>query len=785
MPPVKPDTLYAFTEILEKSYDDDGVLHVKGLATDATLDMDQQRCDPEWLKTAMPGWYEWGNIREMHGQNAVGTAVDMEQKGAGWVIEAAIIDPLAARKVEKGVLRGFSIGIKDYGLDKSAQALELAPKGIINKGDICEISLVDRPSNPNAKLQIAKMVDGELVKSDLDVAMEVETQDECPPCDRCDGIGEVPDPDAEGDNKFVTCPKCGGDGTGSINVLPSLDGGDQEEGAVGEKAADADKVNCPTCKGDGKIMGGNRDCPDCGATGKVTPEKAESLKSATVVKSVDDLPASIREVIRYGLKVAAKVAFDPTEPGIALGTQKPSNTLGGVIVVNTQASTASTKRAQAPLAFGEKFVLVNSDSIFPSERLVPTLPRVVGITKSALSTLSRATTTADLAFSPKAAGLGTQVEGVYRLDLAADATRPDAVLIRPGATVGSLDCVGVTIPPDSLVMKAAQSSAVRGIIAAFDRASLDGETHKPGYIGKADLSTAALNNLPDSDFAYIEPGGAKDSDGKTVPRSKRHFAIHDAAHVRNALARVSQSPFGAKAMPKIKAAAKKFGISVSKAIELLLETGDLTKASGDGQWKHDPAVLAEVRDDLIQLATQELAEFSQGEDERDDIWQLVSALSTVLSWWSDEAAEGEVPPPFTSGDDMSMTALGVSPDLVKAASAESATDEDKTALRDALKSALGVEDTDSIKTSLSEALEKAASLEERLVKVEAMAAPRTISLRAQQQQQSRATEAELLEAEAHRLQTKALTWADPETKKAYNDEANKLLAKVADLRSTL
>lgn len=134
---------------------------------------------------------------------------------------------------------------------------------------------------------------------------------------------------------------------------------------------------------------------------------------------------------------------------------------------------------------------------------------------------------------------------------------------------------------------------------------------------------------------------------------------------------------------------------------------------------------------------------------------------------------------------MSMTALGVSPDLVKAASAESATDEDKTALRDALKSALGVQDTDSIKTSLSEALEKAASLEERLVKVEAMAAPRTISLRAQQQQQSRATEAELLEAEAHRLQTKALTWADPETKKAYNDEANKLLAKVADLRSTL
>jgi phage head maturation protease len=76
----------------------------------------------------------------------------------------------------------------------------------------------------------------------------------------------------------------------------------------------------------------------------------------------------------------------------------------------------------------------------------------------------------------------------------------------------------------------------------------------------AQMTAASINDLPDSAFAYIEPGGEKDDQGKTVPRSKRHFPIHDAAHVRNALARAPQSPFGAKAMPKIKAAAKKFGI---------------------------------------------------------------------------------------------------------------------------------------------------------------------------------------------------------------------------------
>ena len=66
------------------------------------------------------------------------------------------------------------------------------------------------------------------------------------------------------------------------------------------------------------------------------------------------------------------------------------------------------------------------------------------------------------------------------------------------------------------------------------------------FMGKEDskaaqITTKTINNLPDSDFAYIEPGGKKDSEGKTVPRSLRHLPIHDAAHVRNALARLPQT----------------------------------------------------------------------------------------------------------------------------------------------------------------------------------------------------------------------------------------------------
>ena len=80
-----------------------------------------------------------------------------------------------------------------------------------------------------------------------------------------------------------------------------------------------------------------------------------------------------------------------------------------------------------------------------------------------------------------------------------------------------------------------------------------------------EMTRKSINDLPDSDFAYIEPGGKK-VDGKTVPRSLRHLPIHDAAHVRNALARLSQTKISAeaksKALKKIKSAAKKFDIEV-------------------------------------------------------------------------------------------------------------------------------------------------------------------------------------------------------------------------------
>lgn len=90
---------------------------------------------------------------------------------------------------------------------------------------------------------------------------------------------------------------------------------------------------------------------------------------------------------------------------------------------------------------------------------------------------------------------------------------------------------------------------------------------------KAVWSTAYVNDLPDSAFAYVAPGGARDETGKTTPRSLRHFPHHsaegapDAAHVRNALARIPQSkvPDSAKASAEAHVRRHANGLDIGKA----------------------------------------------------------------------------------------------------------------------------------------------------------------------------------------------------------------------------
>ena len=81
---------------------------------------------------------------------------------------------------------------------------------------------------------------------------------------------------------------------------------------------------------------------------------------------------------------------------------------------------------------------------------------------------------------------------------------------------------------------------VLDVFSELEIGYLPGET-------KSVWSTQYKNSLPDSAFLFIEAGGEKDSSGRTVPRSKRHFPYKNAAgkidraHLRDAIGRIAQS----------------------------------------------------------------------------------------------------------------------------------------------------------------------------------------------------------------------------------------------------
>ena len=149
---------------------EDGTLLVYGVATDPTLDVDRQICDPSWLKQAMPQWFTSGaNVREQHSSIAAGVGVELAAEGDKWMLKSEVVDPVTQTKVRKKVLKGYSIGIKGAQVIKD----DAAPNGRIVGGTIVEVSLVDRPANPSARIEIAKSVNGELTMTELEPTADV------------------------------------------------------------------------------------------------------------------------------------------------------------------------------------------------------------------------------------------------------------------------------------------------------------------------------------------------------------------------------------------------------------------------------------------------------------------------------------------------------------------------------------------------------------------------------------------------------------------------------------
>ena len=124
--------------------------------------------------------------------------------------------------------------------------------------------------------------------------------------------------------------------------------------------------------------------------------------------------------------------------------------------------------------------------------------------------------------------------------------------------------------------------------------------------------------------------------------------------------------------------------------------------------------------------------------------------------------------------DMAYMALGVSADLLKNASAESATPELKDELRTEIVKALGLEEVMTAKAELSEAKEEIALLKAALDEVKSMAAPGGPALRATREQTSKSAAVLANEVEAIRLRNIASQVNDPALRNAYLESARAL-----------
>lgn len=116
---------------------------VWGYASTEALDEQGEIVRREALEAALGDYMRFANIREMHQPSAVGIAKEATIDDRGLYLAAKIVDDEAWGKVVQGVYKGFSIGGR-------ITARDPADRNIITGLALTEISVVDRPANPEA-----------------------------------------------------------------------------------------------------------------------------------------------------------------------------------------------------------------------------------------------------------------------------------------------------------------------------------------------------------------------------------------------------------------------------------------------------------------------------------------------------------------------------------------------------------------------------------------------------------------------------------------------------------
>src|SRR6201988_5531897 len=123
---------------------EDGTVRVYGIATTEAVDDQGEVVQADAMRTALPEYMRFPALREMHQLLAAGTTLEAEVGDDGTTrIVAHVVDPVAVAKVRNQVYRGFSIGGR-------VTQREAGNPNTVTGLVLNEISLVDRPANPEA-----------------------------------------------------------------------------------------------------------------------------------------------------------------------------------------------------------------------------------------------------------------------------------------------------------------------------------------------------------------------------------------------------------------------------------------------------------------------------------------------------------------------------------------------------------------------------------------------------------------------------------------------------------
>ncbi len=157
-----PTSASFFMPITKVEKTPEGHRMVYGQVSTERVDLDGQIADYAWAKKEAQDWFGIANVREQHSRNVVGKGLELglDDKAKSVSLTSKVVDPVAITKLDEGLFTGYSFGAKNVpGNPIKVVKDAAAPGGRIVGGKWIEISLADRPANPDAVLSLAKAVD--------------------------------------------------------------------------------------------------------------------------------------------------------------------------------------------------------------------------------------------------------------------------------------------------------------------------------------------------------------------------------------------------------------------------------------------------------------------------------------------------------------------------------------------------------------------------------------------------------------------------------------------------